>query len=114
MNGTEPIFKEKKAPIAPKERYRDLEREASRPPWKVTTGFTLSTACHRYVAQFDASETPEFARVDVRLAAHCRNKFPVVLEKLREIAEDADARLNASATKRELLKLIDEMETLGV
>ena len=69
--------------------YTEAEKKASKAPWLVTPGFTLSTSHHRYIAQFDASEGSEFALADAALAAHCRNHFAKLLEGLEHFLTDA-------------------------
>lgn len=93
----------------------ELEKEATPGPWKVAAGFTLETRQHRYIAQFDASESPHLAREDVILAAYCRNNFMRVLKALKEEHEyhmehDEHAEIHGTAATCPTCKLIVELE----
>ena len=89
--------------------FNELCKKASRRPWRVCGGFCLETSRHVYIAQFDASETPNHAAADALLTAHCRNNFGDALEALREAVELCYSE-NAQKRLQDILK---KLETVG-
>ena len=89
--------------------FGELCKKASRRPWRICNGFCLETSRHVYIAQFDASETPNHAAADVTLAAHCCNNYGNALEALREAIELCCSE-NAQKRLQEILLKLETVE----
>ena len=89
--------------------FEELEKKATKAPWRVCSGFCLETRGHRYIAQFDASELPHRARENAVLAAHCRNNFALALVTLRRAIASCNSE-NETKFLNEMLAVLETVE----